>query len=102
MSVFYVFLPPYPFPSLNGKIILMFSRTLAILGILISLFGVIVVPGVLRKRSWLHPYAIHRVDPDEPDIPWDLTNSIPTGWTDIHNHVTKKEWSFSPRFERIK
>jgi hypothetical protein len=80
----------------------MFSRILAITGILLSLFGVIVVPGVLRRRSQLQPCAIHRVSPDEPDIPWDLTNSIPIGWTDIHNHVIKKVWSFSPRFERVK
>ena len=80
----------------------MFPRTLAVIGILLSLFGVVVVPGILKRRSQRSPYPLHRIGPDEGDVPWDLSGFAPTGWHDSRGPVVKREWGWSPRFERVK
>lgn len=80
----------------------MLSRFLAIIGILMALFGVIVAPRLLSRRLRSKPLAIHRFDPDESDIPWDLSNWIPVGILDLRKNLPEKEWTWLPAFRRVK
>ncbi len=83
-------------------IIPMLSRLFAIIGILFALLGVVIAPGILLRKLRRKPLPIHRLNPDESDIPWDLSRWIPVGINDMRGLVPKKEWTWMPRFRRVK
>lgn len=80
----------------------MFTRLLAILGITLALFGVLVVPTALTRAARRRALAIHRLHPDEGDTPWDLTYWIPVGMVDKRGPWVKREWFWAPGFRRVK
>ncbi|MCX6645120.1 MAG: hypothetical protein NTY09_01990 [bacterium] len=80
----------------------MFPRLIAIIGILMALFGVMIAPGFNSRRLRTQPLALHKFDPDECDLPWDLTNWIPVGILDVRKGTPEKEWTWMPEFRRVK
>jgi hypothetical protein len=80
----------------------MLPRFIAIIGILMALFGIMIAPGFNSRRLRMRPLALHKFDPDESDLPWDLTNWIPVGILDVRNVTPEKEWTWMPGFRRVK
>ncbi len=80
----------------------MLSRIFAIIGILFALLGVVIAPGFLYRKLRRKPLPIHRLNPDESDIPWDLSRWIPVGFNDMRGPIPKKEWTWMPGFRRVK
>jgi hypothetical protein len=80
----------------------MFNRFLAILGILFALFGVMVTPGFVTASSRRRLVPIQRIIPGEGDVPWDLTDWTPVGFIDKTGPWVKREWTWMPKFRRVK
>ena len=80
----------------------MVNRAFAILGILLALFGLLVVPRALMRRDRRRPFALHRFHPDEGEIPWDLTDWIPVGFLNRAGAFMHSEWTWLPGFRRVK
>ena len=80
----------------------MFNRMLAVIGVLLALLGVIVAPGVVGMRRRRTQLPIHRLHPDDGDIPWDLTGWIPVGYCEKRGSSSGEEWKWMPLFRRIK
>jgi len=73
----------------------MLTRVFAIVGILFALFGVMVALGMLTSSYRRRIKPLHRLHPDEGDVPWDLTDWIPVGF------VEGKEWNWMPKFRIV-
>jgi hypothetical protein len=80
----------------------MLTRLIAILGILMALFGVMIAPGMVSRSRRTNLLAIRRLNPDVDDIPWNLTNWIPVGIIDLRRSVPRREWTWMPGFRRVK
>lgn len=80
----------------------MLNRAFAILGILLALFGVLVVPGALTRAARRRVFGIHRFHPGDGDIPWDLTNWVPVGFLNRAGPFVHSEWTWLPGLRRVK
>jgi hypothetical protein len=80
----------------------MFHRVLALTGIVLALFGMIVAPGIVTREARRRILALHSIHPDEGDVPWDLTGWIPVGFLDRTAFIPRPEWRWMPRFRRVK
>ena len=79
----------------------MFSRLLAIFGILLALLGVIVVPGIFAFSLRRRILAIHQNHKDDGDNPWDLTGFIPVGYPVHNGNEIENKWAFYPGFKKV-
>lgn len=80
----------------------MLNRILAVIGVLLALLGVIVAPGVINPRRRRTPLPIHQFNPDQGEIPWELTGWIPVGFCEKRGSCSGEEWTWMPLFRRIK
>lgn len=80
----------------------MFHRVLAIFGILLALFGVMVAPAVVTRWGRRRMLPIYSVHPDEGEVPRDLDDWTPVGFIDRTGPWEIREWLWMPRFRRVK
>jgi len=80
----------------------MILRLLAIVGVLLALFGLIVAPRIVTRGSRRLRHAIHQLHPDEDDVPWDLSGWIPVGFIDGMGPYARREWKWMPELKRVK
>jgi hypothetical protein len=78
----------------------MITRILVISGVVLALFGLMVVPGFVTRGARRRAMAIHRIHPDDT-WPWDLTDFRPVGWNEPDGATRKTVWGWGPRFRRV-